>query len=51
LNGTHQLLAFAGDVNTVGENTDTIKKNTGTLLDATKEVGLEVNPEKNTCTC
>jgi hypothetical protein len=29
----------------VGENTDTIKKNTA-LLDASKEVGLEVNPEK-----
>jgi hypothetical protein len=30
----------------MGENTDTIKKNTGALLNASKEVGLEVNPEK-----
>jgi hypothetical protein len=32
LNGTLQLLAYADDVNLLGDNTDTIKKNTETLM-------------------
>jgi hypothetical protein len=46
LNGTHQLLAYAHDVNLLGDNIDTINKDTQTLIDASKEDGLEVNVEK-----
>jgi hypothetical protein len=46
LNGTHQHLAFANDVNTVEGNINTVKKNTEALLDVSKEAGLEGNLEK-----
>jgi hypothetical protein len=46
LNVTHQLLVYADDVNLVGDNIDTIKRNIETLIDASKEVGLEANTEQ-----
>jgi hypothetical protein len=46
LSGAHHLLAYTDDVKIVGENTDTMKKNKEALSDSSKEVGLEVNPEK-----
>ena len=46
LNGTHQLLASADDVNILGGNAHTVKENAETLVGATKEIGLEVNADK-----
>jgi hypothetical protein len=46
LNGTHQLLAYADDVNLLRGNIDTTKKDTKTVIDTNKEVGLEINVEK-----
>jgi hypothetical protein len=46
LNGTHQLSAYSDDMNLLGDNIETIKRNIGTVIDASKEVGLEVNVEK-----
>ncbi|KAJ4435647.1 hypothetical protein ANN_18263 [Periplaneta americana] len=46
LNGLHQLLVYEDDVNMLGENPQMIRENTGILLEASKEIGLEVNPEK-----
>jgi hypothetical protein len=46
LNGTHQHLVYAGGVNLLCKNINTINNDKGTLLHANKKVGLEVNTEK-----
>ena len=46
LNGTHQLLVYAEDVNILGGSVHTVKENTECLVAATKEIGLEVNADK-----
>ncbi|KAJ4446585.1 hypothetical protein ANN_13282 [Periplaneta americana] len=46
LNELHQLLVYADGVNKLGENPQTIRENTGILLAASREIDLEVNPEK-----
>jgi len=43
MNGTHQLLVYANDINLLGDSINTTKENTETLLEAGKDVGLEVN--------
>jgi hypothetical protein len=45
LNGTHQLLVYVDNVNLLGYNIGTVKKNMETMIDTSKEVGLEVNRE------
>jgi hypothetical protein len=42
-NGPCQLLAYTDDVNLLGDYIHTIKRNTETLIDASKEVGLKIN--------
>jgi hypothetical protein len=46
LDGEHQLLVYADDVNLLGDNIGTITKNTETLIDTRNQVGLEVNTKK-----
>jgi hypothetical protein len=40
LNGTHQLLVYADDVNILGGSGHTIKENAEALLVTSKEIGL-----------
>jgi hypothetical protein len=46
LNGTHRLLVCADDVNLLGNSVNSIKENSETLLEASKDIGLEINAEK-----
>jgi hypothetical protein len=46
LNSSHQLLVYADDVNILGGNVHTLKKNAEALVVASKETGLKVNADK-----
>ena len=45
LNGTHQLLAYADDVNILGGSIHNVKENAEALVAATRETGLEVSAD------
>jgi hypothetical protein len=45
LNGTHQLLVYADDVNIFQGSIHTIQENAEVLVVAGKEIGLEVNAD------
>jgi hypothetical protein len=47
LSGTHQLLVYADDVNILGGSVHNVKENAEAMVVASKEIGLEVNAEKN----
>jgi len=46
LNGTHQLLAYADDINILAGRMHTLKENAEALVAATREIGLEVSADK-----
>ena len=46
LNGVHQPLVEADDVNILGGSVHTVKENTEALVVASKEMGLDVNADK-----
>jgi len=46
LNGTHQLLAYAGDVNILGGSIHMLKEYAEALVAATRETGMKVSVDK-----
>jgi hypothetical protein len=47
LNGTDQLQVYVDFANSLGEKVSNVKKNKEAPLDASKEVGRQVNSSKN----
>jgi hypothetical protein len=49
LDGTRHHLFYTSDVNVLGENINTTDRNIKTILNFSKELGLEVNAEERKC--
>ena len=49
LNGTHQFLIYADDGNILGGSVHTVKEKAEALMEARKEIGLEVKADKSKC--
>ena len=43
MNGTYQVLAYANDVNLIGDDNKSMKRNAALLLNTCKNIGLAVN--------
>ena len=46
MNGNHQVLAYADDVNLIGNDIRTIETNSDVLLNAPKDIGIAEDIEK-----
>jgi hypothetical protein len=46
LKASHQVLVYADDVNLLDDSINTIKENSETLLEASRDISLEINAEK-----
>ena len=46
MNGTHQVLAYADDVNLIGDDIRTIERNAHVLLNACKDIGVPIDTGK-----
>ena len=46
MNGKYQLLVYVDDINMLGENLQTVRKNMEIFIKARKDIDLEVNYEK-----
>jgi preprotein translocase subunit YajC len=47
LNGTHQFLVYADDVNILGGSVNTIKENADALIVVSKETGVEADADRS----